>query len=153
MMQSFHQSAETFEILLNKAKYDALSDNLKTIVRGAVEACSADMSWKAHRPLLAGLHRHADRRTTCKVYKTPDAVLEAQLKIWDEVIAKKSADEIPGSRRCSNSQKAFARALRQLEIRPGGRLPHGLQPLFPRLAGDRHTLGPPRECRGGLSSA
>ena len=47
MMQSFHQSAETFEILFNKTKYDALSDNLKSIIANAVEAASADMSWKA----------------------------------------------------------------------------------------------------------
>jgi TRAP-type mannitol/chloroaromatic compound transport system substrate-binding protein len=47
MMQSFHQSAETFEILFNKTKYDALSDNLKSIIANAVEAASANMSWKA----------------------------------------------------------------------------------------------------------
>src|SRR6478752_4455488 len=38
MMQSFHQSAETFEILFNKTKYDALPENLKNILSNAVEA-------------------------------------------------------------------------------------------------------------------
>ena len=32
MLQSFHQSTEQFEILFNKAKYDALSPELKNII-------------------------------------------------------------------------------------------------------------------------
>ena len=47
MLQSFHQCAENFEILFNKKKYDALPDELKSIIRYAVQASSADMSWKA----------------------------------------------------------------------------------------------------------
>ena len=47
MLQSYHQSAETFEIMFNKPKYDALPAKMKAIISGAVEAASADMSWKA----------------------------------------------------------------------------------------------------------
>src|SRR4029079_3764031 len=47
MLQSFHQSTEQFEILFNKAKYNALSGELKKIIDYAVQAASADMSWKA----------------------------------------------------------------------------------------------------------
>src|SRR5690606_38125836 len=47
MLQSFHQSSETFEITLNKDKYNALPDKMKAIIANAVEAASADMSWKA----------------------------------------------------------------------------------------------------------
>jgi TRAP-type mannitol/chloroaromatic compound transport system substrate-binding protein len=46
MMQSYHQNTETFEILFNKAKYDALPAELKAIIRHSAEAASADMSWK-----------------------------------------------------------------------------------------------------------
>ncbi len=47
MLQSFHQSTEQLEILFNKTKYDALSAELKRIIDYAVQAASADMSWKA----------------------------------------------------------------------------------------------------------
>ncbi|MGH8814851.1 MAG: TRAP transporter substrate-binding protein, partial [Advenella sp.] len=47
MLQSFHQSSETFEITFNKDKYNSLPDKMKAIIQNAVEAASADMSWKA----------------------------------------------------------------------------------------------------------
>jgi hypothetical protein len=47
MLQSFHQSGEQFEILFNKGKYDALPAELKSVIDYAVQAASADMSWKA----------------------------------------------------------------------------------------------------------
>ncbi len=47
MLQSYHQNAEGFEILFNKTKYDALPDKMKAIIENAVEAASADLSWKA----------------------------------------------------------------------------------------------------------
>src|SRR5882672_3397341 len=47
MLQSFHQSGEQFEILFGKAKYSALPQELKNIIDYAVQAASADMSWKA----------------------------------------------------------------------------------------------------------
>jgi TRAP-type mannitol/chloroaromatic compound transport system substrate-binding protein len=106
MMQSFHQSCETFEILFNKTKYDALSDNLKSIIANAVEAASADMSWKAiDRYSQDYINLQAQDKV--KVFKTPDSVLKAQLKIWDETIAKKAADN-PWFQKVLDSQKAFA---------------------------------------------
>src|SRR5690606_6129208 len=47
MLQSFHQSSETVEIIFNKDKYAALPDKMKAIIANGVEAASADMSWKA----------------------------------------------------------------------------------------------------------
>jgi TRAP-type mannitol/chloroaromatic compound transport system substrate-binding protein len=107
MMQSFHQSAETFEILFNKTKYDGLSDNLKSIVANAVEAASADMSWKA-TDRYSQDYIDLQAKNGVKVYKTPDSVLQAQLKIWDEVTAKKSAGDNPWFKKVLDSQKAFA---------------------------------------------
>src|SRR6187455_2069350 len=50
MLQSYHQNAEQFEIMFNKKKFDSLPGELKQILQYAVEAASADMSWKAaHR--------------------------------------------------------------------------------------------------------
>jgi TRAP-type mannitol/chloroaromatic compound transport system substrate-binding protein len=107
MMQSFHQSAETFEILLNKAKYDALSDQLKAIVAGAVDASSANMSWKAVDRYSQD-YIDIQEKDNVKVYKTPDDVLQEQLKIWDQVVAAKSTDENPWFKKVLDSQKAFA---------------------------------------------
>ena len=46
MVQSHHQSNEYLEILFNKKKLEALPADLKAIVRYAIMAESADMSWK-----------------------------------------------------------------------------------------------------------
>ena len=106
MLQSFHQSGEQFEVLFNKPKYDALPQELKSVIDYAVQAASADMSWKAE-------HRYSqdyiELRTKDKVnfFKTPDAVLRAQLASWDRVIAKKTGDN-PFFKRVLDSQRAFA---------------------------------------------
>src|SRR6185503_11890126 len=47
MLQSYHQSAECFEIIFNKSKYEALAPDLQAILKYAAESSSADMSWKA----------------------------------------------------------------------------------------------------------
>ena len=57
MIQSYHQRVECFEILFNKAKYEALPAELQAILRHGAEAASSDMSWKPQdrysRDLLA----------------------------------------------------------------------------------------------------
>jgi TRAP-type mannitol/chloroaromatic compound transport system substrate-binding protein len=106
MLQSFHQSAETFEIMFNKAKYDALPAKLKAMIANATEAASADMQWKA---LDRYSKDYIELKTKDKVnfYKTPDAILQAQLKLWDEIIAKKSAEN-PLFKEIIESQRVFA---------------------------------------------
>jgi TRAP-type mannitol/chloroaromatic compound transport system substrate-binding protein len=105
MLQSFHQSGEQFEILFNKGKYDALPAELKSVIDYAVQASSADMSWKA-------IERNSQdyielKKAGVKFYKTPDAILRAQLDVWDKVIAKKSGEN-PAFKKVLDSQKAFA---------------------------------------------
>jgi TRAP-type mannitol/chloroaromatic compound transport system substrate-binding protein len=106
MLQSFHQSGEQFEILFNKAKYDALPGELKSVIDYAVQASSADMSWKA---IQRNSQDYIELKTKDKVnfYKTPDAILRAQLAAWDKVIAAKGADN-PLFKKVLESQKAFA---------------------------------------------
>ena len=105
MLQSFHQSGEQFEILFNRTKLAALPAELKSIVDYAVQAASADMSWKA-------IQRNSEDYVALKkeginFYKTPDAVLRAQLVAWDKTIAKKSAEN-PMFKKVLDSQNAFA---------------------------------------------
>jgi len=106
MMQSFHQSAETLEILFNKKKYDALPERLKALIANAVEAASADMSWKAIDRYSKD-YIEIQVKDKVRVYKTPNSVLQDQLTIWDKVIAKKSAEN-PWFKKVLDSQKAFA---------------------------------------------
>jgi len=106
MLQSFHQSAETFEVMFNKAKYDGLPAKLRAVIAGAVEASSADMSWKAVDRYSKD-YIELQTKDKVKFYKTPDAILQAQLKLWDEIIAKKSAEN-PLFKEIIASQKAFA---------------------------------------------
>ena len=105
MLQSFHQSGEQFEILFNKGKYAALPAELKSIIDYAVQASSADMSWKA-------IERNSQdyielKKAGVKFYKTPDAILRAQLDVWDKIIAAKSTENAL-FKKVIDSQKAFA---------------------------------------------
>lgn len=107
MLQSYHQNAEQFEIMFNKTKFDALPDKMKAIITNAVEAGSAEMSWKA---IDRYSQDYVELQTKDKVrfYKTPDAILKRQLELYDEV-AKKKAAENPLFAEILQSQLAFAK--------------------------------------------
>ncbi|MEO1767397.1 TRAP transporter substrate-binding protein [Thiobacter aerophilum] len=106
MLQSFHQASEQFEVLFNKKKYDALSAEHKAIIKHAIEAASADMSWKAIDRYSKDYLEMATKQGV-KFYKTPDAILQAELAAWDKVIAAKSAEN-PMFKKVLDSQRAFA---------------------------------------------
>jgi len=105
MLQSFHQNAEQFEVLFNKTKFDALPAKLKVIIETVVEAASADMSWKA---IDRYSKDYIELRTKDKVrfYKTPDAILQRQLVVYDEAAAKRKGNALWVE--IEKSQKAFA---------------------------------------------
>lgn len=105
MLQSFHQSGEQFEVLFNKGKYAAMPQELRSIIDYAVQAASADMSWKA---VQRNSQDYADmKKAGIKFYKTPDAVLRAQLAAWDKTVEKK-AGENPLFKKVLDSQRVFA---------------------------------------------
>ncbi|OGK77725.1 MAG: C4-dicarboxylate ABC transporter [Candidatus Rokubacteria bacterium GWA2_73_35] len=106
MLQSYHQNAEQFEISFNKTKFDALPAKMKAIIENAVEAASADMSWKAIDRYSKD-YIELQTKDKVRMFKTPAAVLQKQLQIFDEVLVKKSADN-PMFKEVSASQKAFA---------------------------------------------
>ncbi len=107
MLQSFHQNAEQFEILFNKDKYNSLPARLKATIDHAVEAANADMMWKA-------IDRYSkdyiwlQNEAKVKFYKTPDPVLYKQLEVFDQIAAKKSAEN-PLFKEVLESQIAFAK--------------------------------------------
>jgi TRAP-type mannitol/chloroaromatic compound transport system substrate-binding protein len=106
MLQSYHQNAESFEITFNKTKYDALPAKIRVIIENAVEAASADMSWKA-------IDRYSQDyielqvKDKVKFYITPDSVLQKQLEVFDQV-AKKKSEENPVFKEIVESQRKYA---------------------------------------------
>ena len=106
MLQSYHQNAEQFEILFNGTKYNALSPKLRAILDNCVEAASSDMSWKAI-DRYSKAYDEMQKTQGVKFYKTPDSILRNQLKVFDEVVAKKSAEN-PLFKKIVDSQRAFA---------------------------------------------
>jgi len=105
MLQSFHQSTEQFEILFNRGKFNSLPAEVKSIIDYAVQAASADMSWKA-------VDRNSKdyielKKAGVNFYKTPDAILRAQLASWDKIMDKKSSENAM-FKKVLDSQKAFA---------------------------------------------
>ena len=106
MLQSFHQASESFEILFNKTKYNTLAPELKSIIDYAVQASSADMSWKAIDRYSTDYAEMKDKQGV-KFFKTPNAILQAQLNSWDKITAKKEAEN-PTFKKVNDSMKAFA---------------------------------------------
>ena len=105
MLQSFHQCAEQFEIVFNKSKFNALPADLKSLLTVAVQAASSDMSWKA-------IDRYSKdyielQKSGVSFRKTPDVILQAQLKAWAEITSKKSLEN-PLFKRVLDSMEQFA---------------------------------------------
>ena len=107
MLQSYHQNAEQFEISFNKDKFNALPDKMKALIEVAVEAASADMSWKAIDRYSKD-YIEMQTKDKVKFYKTPDTILKKELEVYDVVVAKKSAEN-PLFKEVVESQKAFAK--------------------------------------------
>ena len=106
MLQSYHQSGEQFEITFNKTKFDALPAKMKAIIENAVEAASQDLQWKSIDRYSQD-HIKLQTEDKVKMYKTPDSVLQRQLEIFDQVLAKRSADN-PLFKEVADSQKKYA---------------------------------------------
>ena len=107
MLQSYHQPAEAFEILFNRKRYDALPADMKSILKIAAEAASADMSWKA-------IHRYSQdyiemrEKQGVRFFKTPDDILRAQMRAWSTVVDEKRKEN-PFFAKVLDSQMAWAR--------------------------------------------
>ena len=86
---------------------------MKAIIANAVDAASADMSWKA---IDRYSKDYIEMQTKDKVrfYKTPDSILQKQLEVYDDVVAKKSAEN-PLFKEIVESQLAFAKRATQWE--------------------------------------
>jgi len=106
-MGSFHQAQEFFEIIFNKDKYNALSPDLKAILKYSAEAASTASTALAHLNYSKDLqelivkHKVQVSRTTQDIYK-------AQLASWDKVTAKLEA-EVDMFKEVNDSFKAWSK--------------------------------------------
>ena len=130
MLQSYHQNAEQFEILFNKGRFEALPEKMKFIISNAVEAASSDMSWKAIDRYSKD-YVELQQKDKVRFYKTPDAILQRQLEIYDSVVAAK-VKENPLFKQIVQSQINFARRATQWES----------DTVAPRAMAINHYFGP-----------
>jgi TRAP-type mannitol/chloroaromatic compound transport system substrate-binding protein len=105
MLQSHHQPAETLEIIFNKGKFNALPGELRAILRHAAFAATADHCALAHERYAKNFEEI--RKRGVQVVRTPDSVLEAQLKAWDTVLAEHARE--PFFKKVLDSQKAWVK--------------------------------------------
>src|SRR6478609_5492520 len=113
MLQSYHQNAEQLEISFNKTKFDALPEKMRHIIENGVEAASQDMSWKAIDRYSKD-YVELQTKDNVKFYKTPDAILQAQLEVYDDTV-RKYAGTNPLFKEIVESQLAFAKRATQWE--------------------------------------
>jgi len=106
-LASFHQSQEAFEITFNKKTYDSLPVEHQNILRIASEAENSEFYWN-------NTLRYADDLISLKeksgvnVYRTPESVMAEQLKAWDVVVDRISAED-PFFAKVVASQKVYAK--------------------------------------------
>src|SRR6187431_3215896 len=70
MLQSYHQNAEQFEIMFNKDKFNALPAKMQATIANAVDAASAELSWKAIDRYSKD-YVEMQTKQNVKFYKTP----------------------------------------------------------------------------------
>jgi TRAP-type mannitol/chloroaromatic compound transport system substrate-binding protein len=105
MMGSHDRQVEMFEIIFNKAKYDALPAEIKSILRHAAWAASTDQLGMAYDRYSKDLEEIKKRGV--KVVQTNEVVLNEQLAVWDRLIAAYSKD--PFFAKVIASQKAWVK--------------------------------------------
>ena len=135
MLQSYHQNAEQFEIMFNKAKYDALPEKMRAIIANAVEAASQDMSWKAIDRYSQD-YIELQTKDKVKFYKTPDAILQAAARD----LRRGRGEEVGGESAVQGDRRVAARVRQARDAvgaGHGGQPPHGLRPLLRRRTAQR----------------
>jgi TRAP-type mannitol/chloroaromatic compound transport system substrate-binding protein len=106
-MGSFHQAMEFFEIGFNRKKHDSLPKDLQAILRYSAEAASSSNWWTAMDNYSKDLEELVSKDKV-DVQRTPKSVFDAQIKAWD-VITKKLSAEDPFFKKVVDSQRAWSK--------------------------------------------
>ncbi|MCB1527591.1 MAG: TRAP transporter substrate-binding protein [Hyphomicrobiaceae bacterium] len=105
MLGSYHQAAEFFEIIFSKKKYEGLPAEIQAILEYGAEAASTAnyaLALDRYSSDLQGLMKEDG----VNVHRTPTSVMEAQLKSWDQVLAKLETDAF--FKKVVDSQRAWS---------------------------------------------
>ncbi len=84
-MGSYHQAAEFFEIIFNKDKFESLPAELQAILEHSAEAANTANYALAMDRYSNDLQKLI-KESGVNVYRTPQSVMDAQLKSWDKVL-------------------------------------------------------------------
>ena len=113
MLGSYHQAAEFFEIIFNKAKFDALEKEHQAILKYAAEAASSANYWRGEDQYSKDL-QWLKNDAGVKLYRTPTSVMKAQLDAWDKILPDLEKD--PFFAKVVKSQKEFAHRVAYYDI-------------------------------------
>jgi TRAP-type mannitol/chloroaromatic compound transport system substrate-binding protein len=105
MLGGHHQQVEAFEVIFNTAKFDALPNELKAILRHAAFSASSDQLWTAYARYAKDFDEIGKRGVN--VFRSGPKVLADQLAAWDRVIAELSKE--PFFAKVIASQKAWVK--------------------------------------------
>ena len=105
MMGSYHQAAEFFEIIFNKARFDSLPDEHKAILEYSAEAANTANYATAMDNYSRDLQKLM-KESGVNVYRTPESIMQAQLTSWDKTL--ESLNEDPFFKRVVESQREWA---------------------------------------------
>jgi TRAP-type mannitol/chloroaromatic compound transport system substrate-binding protein len=106
MLGSFHQASEFFEIIFNKEKFESLPKEHQAILEYSAEAAGTANYALAMDRYSQDLEELMSKDGV-SVHRTPQSVMEEQLKAWDEVMAELMKDSF--SKKVIDSQRAWAR--------------------------------------------
>jgi TRAP-type mannitol/chloroaromatic compound transport system substrate-binding protein len=113
MLGSYHQAAEFFEIIFNKAKFNALEKEHQAILKYAAEAASSANYWRGQDQYSRDL-QWLKNEAGVKLYRTPTSVMKAQLDAWDALLPGLEKD--PFFKKVVASQKKFAHRVAYYEL-------------------------------------
>jgi TRAP-type mannitol/chloroaromatic compound transport system substrate-binding protein len=107
MMGSYHQAMEFFEIDFNKKKFNSLPKDLQAILRYGSEAASTANFALAMDQYSIDL-QELKSKDKVNILRTPKDIFAVQLKAWDVLVKKLSAED-PFFAKVWESQKAWAK--------------------------------------------
>jgi TRAP-type mannitol/chloroaromatic compound transport system substrate-binding protein len=108
-MPSTHQSVNALEVLINKARWDALSPGLKSIVRHALSANMLTFGYKLMKANTEALEELVTKAGV-QVVETPREVQVEIMQAWDRV-SSRYAEQNPTFGKILNSMKEWAQRM------------------------------------------
>lgn len=105
-LASYHQSQEFFEVTFNKDVFNSLSTEQQAILKYASEAENSNFYWHNTKRYSEDLEKL--KAQGVQVFRTPDSIMAAQLRAWDVVVDRISAED-PFFAKVIESQKTYAK--------------------------------------------